>query len=100
MAEKPNEQAVLAFLEACADWAMQNPDKLQAVIAEPTKAEDATKAHAKYLVNQTVGDLQSSLGCNEYSIDELMLAQKMANRRKVVSKVRILKTAIRKAERK
>jgi len=47
MADKPNETAVLAFLEACADWAMEHPELLQAEIlqayADQAEAEKVQK---------------------------------------------------------
>ncbi len=53
---------------------------------------------ARELIGQTVGDMQSSLGCNNYSLEVLSWAQHIAVRRGEKTKAKILGREIRKME--
>jgi len=47
MADKPNETAVLAFLEACADWAMEHPELLQDETLQASADQAEAEAEAE-----------------------------------------------------
>lgn len=53
---------------------------------------------ARELIGRTVGDMQSSLGCNEYSLSVLSWAEHFARLRGEKTKAAILRRAIKKSE--
>ncbi len=53
---------------------------------------------ARELIGRTVSDMQSSLGCNNYSLEVLSWAQHIAVRRGEKTKAAILKRTLKKME--
>ncbi len=76
---------------------LANAQAIAQVVDKIQKKEDVVK-EARTLVAQTVQDMQSSLGCNEYSIEVLSWAQHIAVRRGEKTKAVILKRTLKKME--